>query len=64
MDFNEYFSLAIIGSPQQGDDLNHFALIKSFIMQMKVTRICDLAVTSHEYGEMYFNYIPGVLISL
>jgi len=32
-------------------------------MQMNITRICDLAVTSPECGEMYFNYISEVLIS-
>jgi len=49
-------SLAIIGLPRLGDDLNQYALIKSFYYANERHNTCDLAVMSPEYGEKYFNY--------
>jgi hypothetical protein len=49
-------SLVIIESPQQGDDLNQFALIKSFYYENERHKTCDLTVMSPEYSEKYFNY--------
>jgi hypothetical protein len=46
-------SLAIIESPQQGNDLNQYALIKSFYYANERHKTCDLAVMSPEYGEKY-----------